>query len=367
MLKKTVFILCCVLLFAEAGIAGDDFYYVGNDSISVEISNEFIAVQFDSNTVIPSMGSFIAGKACLSDTPGAECVARGFYIIALSPNCSYSQAAAGLMSDPVVYRVAPVYLPPDSAALPITDLVSVEFDHSLGWDSVLSILTAYNLAVADTSPFTHNLIWAELEDTTAGGPLEIGNDLHELDETIYSCATFYDQPVLAYMPPDTFFYYQYNFYNTGQTGGTADADIDADSAWEIAMAFGDSSLEVAVIDEGIEWHEDLPSTRITDGYDAMGDSANYPEADWDPAPGPNWNHGMACGGLIAACHNDIGVVGLVPNAKIRPVKIYDDAGNSNAITRIVVNAIDYAADSGNAVIISNSWGYQRVSPIPDVY
>ena len=184
MFRNLVFVLCAALLLARPSAAADTFYYIANDSIAVQISNEFIAIQFDSNTIIPSIGSFIAGKACLSDTPEAEYLARGFYIIALSPNCSYSQAAGGLMSDPVVYRVAPVYLPPDSAALPITDLVSVAFDHSLDWDSVMSILTAHNLAVVDTSQFTHNLVWAELEDTTAGGPLEIGNDLHELEKTM---------------------------------------------------------------------------------------------------------------------------------------------------------------------------------------
>ncbi len=368
MCKRLVVLLCATFLFATLAIAADDFYYVGQESISVEISDDFIAVQFDSSVVVPSIGTFISGKDCLSDAPEPEYLDRGFYVIALSPNCSYSQAAGGLMSDPVVYRVAPVYLPSDSIALPISDLVSVEFDHSLDRDSVVSILTAYNLTIADSSPFISNLFWTELEDTSAGGPLEIGNDLHELDQTIYACATFYAEPVPAYVPSDTFFYHQYNFHNTGQTGGTADADIDADSAWEVAMAFGDPSMEVVVLDMGIESHEDLPSSRITDGYDAMGDSATgYPEPDWDPTPGIYQNHGIACAGLIAASHNDTGVVGLVPNIRIRPVKIYDDEGHSNDRTRVIVNAIDYAADSGNAVIISNSWSYYRVKPLPDVY
>ena len=44
--------------------------------------------------------------------------------------------------------------------------------------------------------------------------------------------------------------------NTGQTGGTPDADIDADEAWNIET--GNSSIVVAVIDTGTDWgHEDL--------------------------------------------------------------------------------------------------------------
>ncbi|MEA3275592.1 MAG: peptidase S8, partial [Pseudomonadota bacterium] len=44
--------------------------------------------------------------------------------------------------------------------------------------------------------------------------------------------------------------------NTGQTGGTPDADIDAPQAWDLTT--GDGNLVVAVIDSGIDLgHEDL--------------------------------------------------------------------------------------------------------------
>jgi subtilisin family serine protease len=57
------------------------------------------------------------------------------------------------------------------------------------------------------------------------------------------------------IPNDPRFKELYGLDNTGQTGGTADADIDAPEAWASAT---NSSAVVAVIDTGIDYsHPDL--------------------------------------------------------------------------------------------------------------
>src|SRR5262245_8561139 len=61
---------------------------------------------------------------------------------------------------------------------------------------------------------------------------------------------------MAQVPNDPDFPRDYGLRNTGQTGGTPDADIDADEAWDIAT--GSSDIVVAVIDSGIDYtHSDL--------------------------------------------------------------------------------------------------------------
>jgi len=63
------------------------------------------------------------------------------------------------------------------------------------------------------------------------------------------------------IPDDQYFSDQWALDNTGQLGGTADADIDATDAWEITTGgftvFGDT-IVVAIIDLGFDLdHEDL--------------------------------------------------------------------------------------------------------------
>ncbi len=58
------------------------------------------------------------------------------------------------------------------------------------------------------------------------------------------------------VPNDTYFSNQWALNNTGQGGGTPDADIDAPEAWEIEQ--GSSDVTIAVIDTGIDTdHDDL--------------------------------------------------------------------------------------------------------------
>lgn len=60
---------------------------------------------------------------------------------------------------------------------------------------------------------------------------------------------------MSTFPNDTRFNELWGMHNTGQTGGTEDADIDAPEAWDIIT---DSDVIVAVIDTGIDYnHPDL--------------------------------------------------------------------------------------------------------------
>ncbi|MGA2092955.1 MAG: hypothetical protein ABSH16_06060, partial [Sedimentisphaerales bacterium] len=53
------------------------------------------------------------------------------------------------------------------------------------------------------------------------------------------------------VPNDALFSYMWALRNTGQTGGTANADIDAVSAWNITT--GSDDVVIAIIDTGIDY------------------------------------------------------------------------------------------------------------------
>ena len=72
-------------------------------------------------------------------------------------------------------------------------------------------------------------------------------------------------------PNDTQWNQQWGLHNTGQTGGTADEDIDAPEAWNITT--GSSDIVVAVLDTGIDYtHPDLAANMWTNPGEIAGDS-----------------------------------------------------------------------------------------------
>jgi C1A family cysteine protease len=157
-------------------------------------------------------------------------------------------------------------------------------------------------------------------------------------------------PDSSVIPNDPYFSYLYGLHNTGQTGGTADADIDAPEGWGVIT--GSSSVIVAIIDTGVDYsHPDLAANIWTDpvtGYHGY-DYANY-----DNYPMDDNGHGTHCAGTVGAVgNNGIGVVGVNWNVKIMPMKFLDSYGSGYTSNAIL--AIQYANSHG-AHVISNSWG-----------
>ena len=152
-------------------------------------------------------------------------------------------------------------------------------------------------------------------------------------------------------PNDTFYSCQWALSNGGQIG-KADADIDADDAWQLLA--GVSPLHdviIAVLDDGVDTeHEDL-SSRIVNPYDAW-------DGDNDQEPNANDAHGTACAGIAAAVSdNALGIAGVGRTARIMPVRIAIGTpwGGWNTTVAKISDGLRTAVNRG-AHVLSNSWG-----------
>ena len=171
-----------------------------------------------------------------------------------------------------------------------------------------------------------------------------------------------------FIPNDPLFNNQWFLHNTGQTGGTPDADIDAPEAWDVQT--GSPSVLVSVLDTGLDLdHPDLSANVWTNPGEIPGnglDDDNNGYVDdvhgWDFSDGDNNpddydNHGTHTAGTIAAVtNNGIGVAGIAFDATVLPCKIFPDASDA-----VIAEAFVYAADNG-AIVSSNSWGYSAPGP-----
>lgn len=194
--------------------------------------------------------------------------------------------------------------------------------------------------------------------------METIDRLLKYDEVQYA-EPDYILKIIERIPNDPDFDKLWGMHNTGQDGGTVDADIDAPEAWEINT--GSDEVVVCVIDTGVNYdHEDLsPNMWVNNGEipdNGIDDDGNGYVDDYlgwdfynvDEDPMDDYDHGTHCSGTIGGIgNNQIGVAGVNWTVKIMALKFLGSCGSG--FTSDAVEAIIYSTMMG-AVISSNSWG-----------
>ena len=172
--------------------------------------------------------------------------------------------------------------------------------------------------------------------------------------------------------------YDFENLNNNHVGAKAGCDVNALEAWKTCT--GDSSIIVAILDEGVMYtHPDLaanmwcnPGERVQgaqtdgDGNGYEGDLHGYNfvtesgDITWTDAN--DSGHGTHVAGTIAAVNNNgIGVSGVAggdgtPNSGVKIMSCQVFSGQNSVTLAGEARAIKYAADNG-AVILQCSWGY----------
>jgi thermitase len=150
-------------------------------------------------------------------------------------------------------------------------------------------------------------------------------------------------------PNDPLYVDEYGLNNTGQTGGTADADIDAPEGWDLAglAAFPNSGgVKVGIVDTGIDQtHPDLAGKAVgcATSYNAGLLIHNGVCADDN-------GHGSHVSGTISAnTNNATGVSGVAFNSGIVMCKALATAAGTG-LTSDIANCINWVRQQGVKVI-----------------
>lgn len=166
-----------------------------------------------------------------------------------------------------------------------------------------------------------------------------------------------------------------NYKRTGRNGGNSWGEKrddqwaikrigytdDDSSAWRLVRD-PSAPVVVAVIDTGLDWHhadidpaslwrneDEVPDNGVDDdknGYvdDVIGwDFVTHTNRPWDYD-----GHGTFVTGIIVARHNDIGIAGIAPNARIMVLKGVSNFGTTRASW--LAESIVYAVDNGAKIL-----------------
>jgi hypothetical protein len=230
-----------------------------------------------------------------------------------------------------------------------------------------SLLASHNLAVVKRYDFIDAML---VRKTTEGKSIpQLVNDLSALPQIRYAEPNYIKQ--VDRTSNDPRFSEQWGYNNTGQTGGTPDADIDLTEAWDTFT--GSSTTVIAILDTGVDYnHPDLranmwinPGEIAGDGIDNDGNGYIDDIYGIDPGAGDSNpmdedGHGTHVAGTTSAVgNNGIGVTGVNWNAKIMALKGADASGglpNSatiEAMNYMVMMKTQYGV---NIVVSNHSYG-----------
>jgi len=160
------------------------------------------------------------------------------------------------------------------------------------------------------------------------------------------------------VPNDPLFGELYGLNNTGQTGGRADADIDAPEGWDAAGlgAFpATGGVKIGIVDTGIDQTHPELSGKTVNCADSVGGTVVEGTCVDDSL------HGTHVAGTIAAkANNATGVAGVAFNSNLVICKALR-GGAGVGLTSDVANCITWAHSKGAKVISMSLGGGQSTT------
>jgi serine protease len=252
------------------------------------------------------------------------------------------------------------------------DSVIVRFKDTGGATNRSSVLSRIRGSIKEKNQFANidkygNLAKVDLDKSMS---VEAALDLLRNDPSVVYAEKNWIQHLYA-TPNDPRFAETYGLHNTGQTGGTADADIDAVEAWDNSV--GSSEIVIGVIDTGVDYnHPDLAANMWVNPGEIAGngvdDDANgviddvhgFNAITGSGNPLDDHDHGSHCSGTIGAVgNNGVGVAGVNWEVSIMAIKFLDAGGSGTTVDAI--ESINYAvgqktSHNTNLRVLSNSWG-----------
>ena len=234
------------------------FYYYGQ-TIPLDLAVDKISICLRDDLYLIEIENFLMTQGVSGNFIPIKSVPLNNFYTFHTGNVINSNLINSLRNRPEVIFVNPVYLR-NGIEAKVYDRFIVQFSSSVTHSQILELNAQHNVEIIRISAAYPNIYTFRLTQNSDHSVLDMANIYYQSLPTDWAMPDFIVQFELFTIPNDPYFNKQYYFHNTGQTGGINDADIDAPEAWNIST--GSSNIIVAVVDEGIMSHPDLPASRI---------------------------------------------------------------------------------------------------------
>lgn len=327
-----------VLLIPVCAFSKQDFYYTfDGKKVHLEVAaDQFVVKPAEPNLSATEVQSRLQAHLPVSlARPVRGVQTEGYFEVHVKHPIADPQAVReelGALLDKTDWvHVEPVFLLNKTPWIAY-DVFMIKLVDASEYDELIKLNEKYGVEVVSRNVQLPNLITLRMHVPSEHTITEMARLYFEQLHLRYSTPDFKFE-ITKHQPVDDP-YYEFQFYHHM---------TQAAFSWDITT--GSENIVVAVIDDGVMAHEDLPANRLVNGHDAFGVTGG--------APGGNEAHGMAVAGIIAATHNNLGIAGLAPNVQVMPVRIFDERGDWAGAGN-VVNAFAHAVNNG-AQVINNSW------------
>ena len=350
------------------------YYYYNGKPVQLERSGSELSVRFAAADSAAKKQEVVDGLSASARVSRASSL-RGRDLstikVAGKSSAAFGRLLTGLEAKRGVEFAYSAWVDPKSGSrLLLTDELIVRLKDGVASAQTRNALAARGLTVARRIAYSSGEYVLRLRNPKESDPLAVSRELFHSGLVEWAEPNIVQELQKDFVPDDPLFSQQWHLLNTGQGGGTANADARLTGAWDVQR--GSRNITIAVIDDGVQLsHPDLaeniytnpgeiPGNGIDDDHNGFIDDVHG----WNFVSGTNNlelvgrseegdNHGTAVAGVAAARgNNGIGVSGACPRCTILPVKIVTDG--AWATYSEIVNAIRYA--SRMADVLNISWG-----------
>jgi serine protease len=347
--RKIAALLTAAVITTSPAVVGAEYWYSDAGQSPLRIDSTKVLVRFESTFGLDEVQNVVNLVERIVAVVPDQYAIDSFVVYALSTGEAYDAFLDSLDELNGVHFVEPYYLSPGGIPMLASEKVCIGFDPDVGRSTVDSVALAHSLVVVDSLAGMPNVFTMRNSPESQLRIVELSNLLHGTEFVRFAHPDF-----VAAIGLDTVqiqdYYSEYQWHSQRIVG-----DFNSASVWDFA-GISDSSIVVAVIDDGVASHSDLPAARVLPGYSLeLGNPA--------PIPHPFSYHGMACAGLIGASNTtsvggltdpNSGVFSISPFVKILPIKIFPDSGaiSSSRLAAAIAWSWTHGAD-----VLSNSWSF----------